>query len=124
MTKKSPAQLQREIDEALAGRATGEEDEAERIAQAEYAEQRRQRQRRAAEGEDWRKHESATNYEDKFKFWNAYAKRWGLAAAIKRAREVAAGNFLGRDFGETAASFYARSPAAKATSDWLKGRVT
>lgn len=122
--KKSAEQLNREITEALAGSESStlfdeDEAEAERIAQAELAEQRLKRQQRDKQ-DDWRQHESATNYEDKLKFWSAYAKHWGTATAIKRASEVVASNFISRDFGETAASFYKRSPAARATRDWLK----
>jgi len=116
--RKTAAQLQREIDTMLAD----PDDEAERAAQAELAEQQLQRKQRAEQG-DWKRDAGATTYEGKLRYWDAYAKRWGLAEAVKHARDVVASNFIGRDFGETAASFYARSPAARATKDWLHAHV-
>ena len=54
---------------------------------------------------------------DKFK---EVGRLWGKSSAIDRARSQSAGSFLGRDFGESADSFYKKNPKLKMLSDWIQ----
>lgn len=103
--KKTAKQLDAEIDAAL---------EAE--AQRELAAQQAARDARKKLGNPT----PSSTYEGQLRYWDDFAARWGLAAAIERARTASAGGFLSRDFGETAEAFYARSPQQRANRDWLK----
>lgn len=99
MARKTAKQLEQEIEESL---------------QRELQEQQAKRAQRAPLPSP------SESYEGQMHYWDEYAKRWGKAAAIERARSAVAGGFLGRDFGETAASFDARSPKQRANADWLR----
>lgn len=60
-----------------------------------------------------------TRYAKKIAEWDERAAKWGKSKIIEEARNAVAGNFLGREFNETAESFYARDEGARATRDWL-----
>ena len=101
---KSPAQLDAEIAEAEAER----EYQAQRVARAA---------RKAAQA---KMPTGLSTYDQKIWFWNDHATRWGKPAAIAAAITASAGDALGRDFGEAMEAYFARTPRAQATRDWLR----
>ena len=58
-------------------------------------------------------------YADKIMEWDQKAAKWGKAKIVESARSGVASNILGRDFAESADSFYAKNPSSRATRDWL-----
>ncbi|MFZ4539533.1 hypothetical protein [Propionivibrio sp.] len=60
-----------------------------------------------------------SKYDKKIKEWDERLAKVGSEKTLERAINAVAGGIIGREFGESSESFYARDVQARATRDWL-----